>query len=70
MARRAAGRLKPSNAVDTAPGLVSSALMPVPPRMVNQNAVTMGATIDSMITIDRIERPRDTRAMNIAMSGP
>src|SRR6056297_50168 len=70
IAKRAAGRLKPSKAIETEPGFVSSALIPVPPTMVNQKAVTMGATSASMITIDRIERPREMRAMKIAMSGP
>ena len=40
------------------------------PMMVNQNVVMTGAISDSMITIDRIDRPREIRAMNIAMSGP
>ncbi len=70
IASSAAGRLKPSKAAATEFGVSSSKAMPVPPTMVNQKLVTIGATIDSMMTIERIERPRLTRAMNIAISGP
>ncbi|MOA45938.1 hypothetical protein D3C78_1683910 [compost metagenome] len=46
----------------TAPGVCSSRPMPVPPTMVNQNMVTIGATIDRVMMISRMVRPREIRA--------
>ena len=70
MASKAAGRLNPSNAVETEPVLPSSKAMPDPPMMVNQKVVMTGATKDSIMIIDLIDRPREMRAMNMAIRGP
>lgn len=70
IASKAAGKLKPSKACETEPACASSIDTPVPPTMVNQKLVTSGATIDSRMMIERIERPRLTRATNTAISGP
>jgi hypothetical protein len=70
IASSAAGRLKPSNGPAMVSGAAISNEIPEPPMMVNQKLVISGAAIYSMMTICRIERPRLTRAMKIAISGP
>ncbi|MOA23106.1 hypothetical protein D3C78_1437080 [compost metagenome] len=51
------------------PGACSSRPIPVPPTTVNQNMVTSGAMIDSVMMISRMVRPREIRATYSATMG-
>ena len=70
VASSAAGKLLSWNALAILPGFRNSKAMPEPPRIVNQKFVTKGATMANMIMIDRIDRPLEILAMNMAIIGP
>ncbi|ABU73408.1 hypothetical protein M892_23980 [Vibrio campbellii ATCC BAA-1116] len=69
-ASSAPGKLKPSNAELTLPGFAISNARPEPPTIVNQKQVVNGATTLMVVMIWRMLRPREIRAIKMAIIGP